>query len=370
MQGDGKASPGDRFQLPKAEVWNSMVDAGNAYRNSQLGTNTPDRTRPRSTDIIKVKNVCGANRSRGEILRFDGSALTQLAAESICLLGNTPTDEDYFGILKKPCANNDLVETQVSGCCIALVDIVDENHTRAKAVEGEYVLESSDCGPIEILFKPELESSSEAIERHECVVRFSHASTCDETSGSSSSSYSSSSSGSSSSGSRSSGSRSSNSSSGSISGSSSSSSSSSSSGSDSESDKSTAIVPASFTPGGYTALFTMEAPEVRFDDVITCKAVEKITRVQIDPRFVEVCHKNTIVVDSVTCSRLSRIAANIIDGFVEVELDEVFNPPATITIRLTGVRRGFLGKRFPNRTREQFLANEKTLRSAYPGAGK
>jgi len=41
--------------------------------------------------------------------------------------------------------------------------------------------------------------------------------------------------------------------------------------------------------------------------------------------------------------------------------------PVNVCIRLTGIRKGFAGLRFPDRTREQFLANEKHIRSAYPG---
>jgi hypothetical protein len=42
--------------------------------------------------------------------------------------------------------------------------------------------------------------------------------------------------------------------------------------------------------------------------------------------------------------------------------------PETVQVRLSGVRKGFAGKRFPTRTREQFVANEAFINSAYPGA--
>lgn len=41
-----------------------------------------------------------------------------------------------------------------------------------------------------------------------------------------------------------------------------------------------------------------------------------------------------------------------------------------LVIRLTGIRRGFAGKRFPARTKEQFLANEAFINSAYPSDPK
>ena len=37
-----------------------------------------------------------------------------------------------------------------------------------------------------------------------------------------------------------------------------------------------------------------------------------------------------------------------------------------VVIRLTGIRKGFRGLRFPSRTKAQFEANERFIRSAYP----
>jgi hypothetical protein len=163
---EGKASPGKPFKPPKAEIWNSMIDAGNAFRNGQLSNGVPDRTRPRHTDIIKVKNNSGADRARGEILAFTNKAITDLSDEHIWLLGSAITECDYFGILKEPIANQDIGDCQVSGCCLATIDVVVASHTRAKVVAGQYLLESSSDGPIDILYKPT--GTGEL----ECVVRF------------------------------------------------------------------------------------------------------------------------------------------------------------------------------------------------------
>ena len=163
---DDKASPGQPFRAPKAETWNGMVDAGNAYRAGRLSNGVPQPTRPRETDIIKLKNSSSGNRARGQILRIDGKAITDLSDEHIWLIGQAPTADDYFGILKEPIADGEIGRVQVSGCCLALVDVIDADHTRAKAVDSEYVLESSDDGPLEILFAPG------GTGEQECVVRF------------------------------------------------------------------------------------------------------------------------------------------------------------------------------------------------------
>jgi hypothetical protein len=163
---EGKASPGQPFSAPKAEIWNSMIDAGNAHRNDRLSNGTPEPTRPRQTDVIKLKNNSGADRSRGEILRINGKAITNLSDEHLWLIGSAPTDDGYFGILKEPIRNGGIGQVQVSGCCMAMIDVADADHTRAKSVASQYVLESSDDGPIEIIYKP---SGTGELE---CVVRF------------------------------------------------------------------------------------------------------------------------------------------------------------------------------------------------------
>lgn len=162
----GKASPGSPFRPPPAQIWNNMVDAGNAWAIDQLSNGVPNPTRPRATDIIKIQNTSGAARRTGEILKIQGKALDAITAEHIWLLGIEPTADCYFGILKKPVADDGIEQLQVSGVCLALVDIADVEHTKAKVAVGSYVLESSDSGPLEILYAPETTGEQT------CVVRF------------------------------------------------------------------------------------------------------------------------------------------------------------------------------------------------------
>ena len=163
---DGKTSPGSPFKPPAARIWNNMVEAGKAYSDSRLNNEAPNPIRPRETDIIKVKNTSGAVRRLGEILRISGKAIETVTDENKWLLGVAPTDDGYFGILKEPVATNGLASLQVAGCCMALVDITDAGHTRATSATGDYVLQSGDDGPIEILFAPD------GTGEKTCVVRF------------------------------------------------------------------------------------------------------------------------------------------------------------------------------------------------------
>ena len=151
---EGKVSPGDDFNPPPAVIWNNMVDAGRAWADSRQNRGTPESLKPRDPDTIKVKNTSGALRRRGEVLRISGKAIETVTDENKWLLGVEPTNDGYFGILKEPAADTKLASLQVSGCCMALVNMTDADHKRATTVAGEYVLQSCSNGPIELMYAP------------------------------------------------------------------------------------------------------------------------------------------------------------------------------------------------------------------------
>jgi len=130
-------------------------------------------------------------------------------------------------------------------------------------------------------------------------------------------------------------------------------------------------VPASWCPTGYTALFIAEMPEVRFDDVMTATVTDRETLLAIDPKYLEVCEPGSVQVCGCVPDLPVLVGATVVDGQIRVRIgarDD--DQPVTLTIRLTGIRKGFHGQRFPDRTEAQFVANEAFIRSAYPGATK
>lgn len=138
-----------------------------------------------------------------------------------------------------------------------------------------------------------------------------------------------------------------------------------------QSDKSTAIVPASWSPTGYTALFIAEMPEVRFDDVMAATVVEDEAFLPIDSKFLEVCEPGSVQVCGCVPDLPVPVGAVVENDTVRVRLGaRGEGQAATLTIRLTGIRKGFRSQRFPDRTEQQFIANEEFIRSAYPGATK
>ena len=133
--------------------------------------------------------------------------------------------------------------------------------------------------------------------------------------------------------------------------------------SESGSGKSSAIVPAKWSPGGYTALFVDESPDVRFNDVLIATIVESDNLVPIDPRFIAVCEANSLEVCGCVPDVPVLIGAIVEGDYVRVRMPA---PQTTrVVLRLTGIRRGFHDLRFPDRTAEQFESNERFIKSAY-----
>jgi len=146
---------------------------------------------------------------------------------------------------------------------------------------------------------------------------------------------------------------------------SSSSSSSSSPPSSSSSSKSTAIVPCSWNETGYAALFIAEMPEVRFDDHVEIFPTKRLSETPLDEKFLEVCEPDTVRV-------ISAIGDSGGVKYARVEGQEIilslplFMRPKRVCVRLSGIRKGFRNLRFPDRTENQFIHNEKFINSAYP----
>jgi hypothetical protein len=129
------------------------------------------------------------------------------------------------------------------------------------------------------------------------------------------------------------------------------------------SSKDTAIVPASWAYTGYTALFAMESPDVRFEDVFADIAIEGCeTRRTIDPRFLEVIEPGTLRVVGLAADLPYPVGAVIEGGELVLRaLTDKRRRPTTVNVKFSALRKGFRTMRFPLRTAEQFAANEARL---------
>ena len=134
------------------------------------------------------------------------------------------------------------------------------------------------------------------------------------------------------------------------------------------SDKSTAIVPMDWHDKGYGALFTMESNEVLFEFVMRdVPVVGPKTVTRIDDRFLAVCEPDSMTITGVAGDRAGSVGAVVEKNNVVLSAWPLsFLRPNKVTLKLTGVRKGFKHLDMPERSREQFIANEKFINSAYP----
>ena len=106
-----------------------------------------------------------------------------------------------------------------------------------------------------------------------------------------------------------------------------------------------AIVPAA---GDHVALFCVESPEVRFEDTLKVPLGGRLTVVKVDRVFLDVCEPESIDAVSIITPRPADAGAFVAGGVLTIEVSG--DVPAFAIVRLSGIRKGRLGVRFPLRT--------------------
>lgn len=105
----------------------------------------------------------------------------------------------------------------------------------------------------------------------------------------------------------------------------------------------------------YVALFCVESPNVRFEDVVRVPIVGPLTTARLDPVFVDVCEPGSLNVISVASPTPASVGAAIDGEVVTVRIAGDLPPFVIVTV--SGIRAGSRGVRFPRKTREQMLRN-------------
>jgi hypothetical protein len=128
-----------------------------------------------------------------------------------------------------------------------------------------------------------------------------------------------------------------------------------------------AIVPIqTFLGEEYVELLCVEMPEVYFEDFMTVKAGNQghqshIVTKEMDSTFMQVCEPGTIKVTAAMPSVASQVGAKVQGPTVEVEVEgrNIQNREVDITVRLSGIRAGMVGRRFAKRTYDQMVKNNR-----------
>lgn len=152
----GPATSGDFFRPPPIGEYDSMREAGR-----EIGNRRPRRARKRRrpeipTDCIWMKNSSGAALAIGRVVEIGTKLLTAITAESLWFDGIEPDADGTkaIAIARNPVPSNDIDIFQVSGVCLAQVDINDTDDRWADVTNGSTLLSSNaTTGRVEILQK-------------------------------------------------------------------------------------------------------------------------------------------------------------------------------------------------------------------------
>jgi len=107
----------------------------------------------------------------------------------------------------------------------------------------------------------------------------------------------------------------------------------------------------------YRELDCIESPEVLFVDKMDVEVSDSTSVFVVDPIFVEVCEPGTIRVVSATPSLPVAFGARMLGtGSFEIRVSDC-RETVRFALLLCGIRKGFLGRRFSERTEEECRRN-------------
>ena len=110
-------------------------------------------------------------------------------------------------------------------------------------------------------------------------------------------------------------------------------------------------------PDTYVSLACTEMPETRFDDIVKLDVVEQSFSYDLDETYVFVCEEDSIEPISYVCDLPAIAGLKVQSGTLFVNFSELTELPNSITIKLSGIRKGRADKRFVEWTREQAMEN-------------
>ena len=147
-------SPGQ--PIPRsAALWNNIIESATDYaQRHRLGEGGGSQSLPNPTDTIKIKNSSGGHIRAGEVLEITGFLLGNVRRTELWFDGDTPDATHPFAIALQDIPSTSIDRAQVSGVCVALVNVTNAAHGYAYVKDTEIVAQSAVTGPLRILHKP------------------------------------------------------------------------------------------------------------------------------------------------------------------------------------------------------------------------
>ena len=141
--------------IPRAaNLWNNIIGCANEYALRQLGQPGSQAAQQTTTDIVAIKNSSGAHVRLGEVLEISGFLVSSVERGRLWFDGDEPDGTRPFVVALQDMPTSTIDRAQVSGVCVALVNVTDAGHGYAEVVSGEPVLQSASTGALRILYKP------------------------------------------------------------------------------------------------------------------------------------------------------------------------------------------------------------------------
>jgi hypothetical protein len=165
-----KAKAGQK-KIP-LKTWNRLCDMlGQHEQRDALGSGGGPLQMPREQDTIRVKNESGGALAKWSVVRVEEYLLDAVNRTRLFFKGSKVSrGNQMIAAIQWTAAENEIVEAQIAGVGLALVDVGATWHRRAYPTKDATVLTSGLFGPVEIL--GELTTTGEQA----CVCRFGHSS--------------------------------------------------------------------------------------------------------------------------------------------------------------------------------------------------
>jgi hypothetical protein len=148
-------SPGDKSPAKSADWCNAVSKAAQFYHDQVAGgaAKAARPAKPISFAEVKIKNTTGSNLLRGHYVQLGEAELAAKDPKKIWFEGNLYSESETrrIAIVNDAVKQDKRVDAMLIGKTIAVVDVGDTDHRYAVPVDGEYVFESAESGPVEIL---------------------------------------------------------------------------------------------------------------------------------------------------------------------------------------------------------------------------
>lgn len=151
-----KATPGQPLitgPIGSATFQNNLVDMVDWWKRTVRGDPQRAFPAPTPTDVIKVKNISGADRSAGQVLEITTHLLTDIDRRNLWFNADTishPVGRTYC-VLPRPIPAGEIDDAHISGVCVAKVNIIATTDRYAFIEVSSSVLKSGKAGQFKLL---------------------------------------------------------------------------------------------------------------------------------------------------------------------------------------------------------------------------